>query len=659
MRFRQVHLDFHNSELLQQIGSRFSKTQFQEMLTLGHVDSITLFAKCHHGWSYHPTAAGAMHPGLDFDLLGAMIEAAREIGVRTPVYVSAGLDERLAESHPEWLVRDAAGLSPTRQDYLQPFYRLLCMNSPYLDALIRQIEEVVAAYDADGLFLDIVGEKMCYCHHCIAALRREGQDPRDADAVRELGKRVYAEYTSRVNEAVRRIKPELGVFHNGGHIRRGRRDLIRMNAHLELESLPTGGYGYDHFPLSARYVQNLGMEFLGMTGKFHTHWGEFGGYKHPNALRYETALSLANGARCSVGDQLHPEGLMDEATYRLIGSAYGEVAQKEAWCAGATNVADIAVLSVEAVSDADTGFLGNGSDTGAVRMLLEGKYLFDVVDTEADFGRYKVLILPDAILLGPRLRGKLERYLADGGQVLASGRSGLTEEGDRFAIDLGVRWTGENPYRPAYIRPDFPLSDLGSASCVFYARSQLVELDGGRPLGRLENPYYNRDLFAYCSHQHFPNSPEDAGPAIVESGNGIYVSWPIFEEYATVGSYVSKALVRHALDRLLPRKTLETGLPAQGVVTVQRQEAFDRNVVHLLYASPVKRGQGIEIIEDIVPLYNVAVAVRCGKPPAEVYLAPERTPLPFDCRQEDGDDAFCVAFKVPELNGHQMVVLQF
>ncbi|MEI7834394.1 MAG: hypothetical protein WCJ56_14500, partial [bacterium] len=62
-----------------------------------------------------------------------------------------------------------------------------------------------------------------------------------------------------------------------------------------------------------------------MTGKFHSHWGEFGGYKHPNALRFESALSLANGAKISIGDQMHPYGKLDEATYRLIGTAYAEV----------------------------------------------------------------------------------------------------------------------------------------------------------------------------------------------------------------------------------------------------------------------------------------------------------------------------------------------
>ena len=58
------------------------------------------------------------------------------------------------------------------------------------------------------------------------------------------------------------------------------------------------------------------MDYLGMTGKFHLSWGEFGGYKHPNALIWETSLTVAHGAKCSIGDQLHPLGKMDPATYR-------------------------------------------------------------------------------------------------------------------------------------------------------------------------------------------------------------------------------------------------------------------------------------------------------------------------------------------------------
>ena len=51
---RQVHLDFHTSEKIDNIGSKFDKKQFQDCLKKGHINSITVFAKCHHGMMYYP-----------------------------------------------------------------------------------------------------------------------------------------------------------------------------------------------------------------------------------------------------------------------------------------------------------------------------------------------------------------------------------------------------------------------------------------------------------------------------------------------------------------------------------------------------------------------------------------------------------------------------
>ena len=103
IRKRQIHLDFHTNGTLS-VGDKFSKEQFQAALKAGHINSITVFSKCHHGYSYHPTEVNEMHPGLKFDLLGAQLEACKEIGVNAPVYISAGLDEKEAEKHPEYLL---------------------------------------------------------------------------------------------------------------------------------------------------------------------------------------------------------------------------------------------------------------------------------------------------------------------------------------------------------------------------------------------------------------------------------------------------------------------------------------------------------------------------------------------------------------------------
>ncbi|MBC7959047.1 MAG: beta-galactosidase trimerization domain-containing protein [Vallitaleaceae bacterium] len=655
--FRQVHLDFHTSEEIDAIGSSFSKKQFQEALRIGHVNSITVFSKCHHGWAYHPSKANEMHPGLSFDLLGSMIEAAHEIGVKTPVYISGGFDEKMARRHPEWLGRNKEETTQGTSDFISPGYHLFCLNSQYLPYLLAQVEEVVRNYDADGIFLDIVGVVKCYCQNCVSTARQKGKDPRDTKAMQEIWENTYANYTKSVENLVNSIKPGMRIFHNCGHIPRGRRDLAKMNTHLEIESLPTGGWGYDHFPLSARYAGILGMDFLSMTGKFHTTWGEFGGFKHPNALRYEVALSMANGAKCSIGDQLHPEGLMDEATYKLIGSAYSEAEVKEEWCREAGNIADIGMLSVEAIVGQESGHgIGNigKSDSGAVRMLLEGKFLFDVLDNEADFTKYKVLILPDRISVNEKLKDKLEEYLKKGGKILATGESGLSISNDEFAIDLGVKWIKTNPYCPDYFRPLFELQSLASSAYIFYTRGQKVELTGGIELGRREDPYFNRDMFTFCSHQHTPNSFNYGGPGMVESTNGIYIAWNVFEDYATKGSITLKEAVVYALEKLLcERKSLDTNLPAQGIVTLTRQDSQKRYVNHLLYASPVKRGNDIEVIEDILPLYDVNVTLKIDEVPKKVYLAPQLIDLEFSVKNG------ATLYTVPKFECHQMVVLEY
>ncbi|MFZ4682972.1 MAG: beta-galactosidase, partial [Terrimicrobiaceae bacterium] len=82
--FRQVHLDFHTSPHIPAIGTKFDKARWQDTLQEARVNSITLFSKCHHGWSYHPTKVGKIHPHLNFDLLRAQYDACKEIGVAAP-----------------------------------------------------------------------------------------------------------------------------------------------------------------------------------------------------------------------------------------------------------------------------------------------------------------------------------------------------------------------------------------------------------------------------------------------------------------------------------------------------------------------------------------------------------------------------------------------
>lgn len=653
MRFRQVHLDFHTSEHIEDIGKKFDKKQFQTALKKGHINSITLFSKCHHGWAYHPSKANEIHPHLDFDLLGAQIQAAHEIGVKTPIYLSAGLDEKMAHRHPEWLVRNLDESTTWAKDFTEPGYHKMCMSSPYLDYLVKQIEEVCKNYDADGIFLDIAGVQPCYCQNCIAEREELGLNPYDENDVLKHAETVYKRYAEKTRAAVDKYKPNLPLFHNGGHIRQGRRDLVNYNTHLELESLPTGGWGYDHFPFSARYCQGLGVDYLGMTGKFHGSWGEFGGFKHPNALRFEVALAAANGAKCSVGDQLSPSGEMDMVTYDLIGSAYSELEEKEEWLDNVESVADIAIISPEAyVGDLSTGQMTKVDDSGSgvCRIMLEGKYLFDVIDFESDLSKYKVIILPDVIRADTDFAKRLREFCDCGGKVLATGKSALYENSNEFCLNLGAEWIKENPYKPDYFRPLEKIKDMGDTGYIMYGNGEKIRCIGNE-LGIRENPYFNRTRAHFCSHQHTPNSREYGGAGMTEGKDGIYIAWNIFADYAQSGELHLKQMAIFALDRLLDSaKTLKTNLPAQGIVTLMKQS--DRLICHLLYASPVKRGNGIEVIEDIVPIYNVELAIKTDKKINKVYLAPQKEDIDFTY-----DNGY-ISVKLAKIECHQMVVFE-
>lgn len=645
IRKRQVHLDFHTNGTLP-VGKNFSKEQFQAALKAGHVNSITVFSKCHHGWSYHPTKVNEMHPCLDFDLLGAQLEACKEIDVNAPVYISAGFDEKEYDKRPEWRCQPVRDKEEQLKYRNEVHFHQLCFNTEYLDFLCSQIEEVMQEYNPCGIFLDIIAPKLCFCEKCLNDMKALGLDSNNNDDCWKFADITFKKYLTATNAAVRKYSDTATIFHNQGHIPKGDYSFIKHNTHLELESLPTGGWGYDHFPLSAAYVRTLkNTQFLGMTGKFHQSWGEFGGFKHPNALIYETALSVANGAGCSIGDQMHPLGEMNMATYGLIGKAYSLIEEKEPWLNGAVNVADIAVLSAESV----TGNRDAKADTGANRMLLENNMLYSFIDSSMDFSAYKLLILPDIGGLNDEIIEKIRTYAANGGKIIASGEALVKD--DNFILDIGAKYTGRNEYKPTYLVPCYPTVN-GTTEYIMRCNSFTFEAVDCEVEAYMQNPYFNRTLEHFCSHMHAPNNPDNSYPAVIIKSNVAYIGWDIFSAYAKYGHLCFKELFTHIVNKMLDKDiTVNVDLPDKAVVTYTRQENEKRNVLHLLFAHTTVRGENTEVIEDTVPLYNVKCSVKCTNKPSSVTLEPSGQKLDFN--YSDG----YAEFTVPQVNIHQMVAI--
>jgi hypothetical protein len=669
VRFRQVHLDFHTSPFIPGVGSSFDKENWQKVLRTGHVNSINLFSKCHHGWSYHPTKVGRCHPSLEINLLKAQIDACKELDIIVPIYLSAGLDNLASEEHPEWRQIGADGrYNGWTSDILASGFHKMCFNSPYLDYLCGQITEVVNSFpEGDGIWLDIIFQGQCCCKWCLSEMKQKGLDPtKEADRIK-CSQMALERYYRETTAAARSRNPNLPIFHNAGQVECNDRDILKYFSHLEVESLPTGGWGYDHFPATAKYYKKLGVDFVGMTGKFQTMWGEFGGYKHPNALRYECAAMLAYGAKCSIGDQLHPDGKMDKSTYEIIGDAYSEVEKKEPWCRNVENIADIGLLW-GTWPDALKHEM-EAANTGACRLLLEGHFLFDVLDTKMDFSPYKVMILPDGISIDDSLKIKLDKFLVGGGKLFLTGKSGLDTEG-KFCFDVGADHFGANDCEPDYVlpveslRPSFVDSPL-----VMYRRAQKIKVTSGKSLGMVYDSYFNRTWNHFCSHQHTPPQTQPNGfDSGVLKGNILYLAHPVFTIYYGLGAVTYKDYISSSLKLLLGKdQSLSCTMPSTARVSLMTQEKERRYILHLLYANTITRGGGIElsggalggktreinIIEELLPLRNIEVSLNLPKKVAQVTLEPQGEPISFTITEGR------INLKIDSFTCHQMVVLNY
>ncbi len=380
---------------------------------------------------------------------------------------------------------------------------------------------------------------------------------------------------------------------------------------------------------------------------------------------------LTHGAKSLIGDQLPPDGRIDQEVYRLVGEVYQEVEQKEPRCTGARPVTEIGVLTPEEFTGSGVGVLPDAIK-GATRILEQGGHQFDILDSASKFADYQVLVLPDHIPVSAELAHRLEQYVGAGGSVIASFASGMDENQTRFMTDLfGVTVIGPGPHDlngslvrgKAFGRHDYceyllPEGAIGrglpETEHAMYRRGIAVEADeGAEVLAPIVKSLFDRTYRHFCSHRQTPSSGSEGQPGIVCQGHCIYFSSPIFSQYNDNAPLWCKRLVLNALDLLLPEPLIKHNGPSTLQVTLTEQASQDRWILHLLHFIPERRSEELDVIEDVIPLFQVNVKVKTPRPVRDVAIAPAKASLAF--RTEES----YTVFEIDRIDGHAMVSLAF
>jgi len=650
---RQVHLDFHTSPDIPGVGSRFDKKQFQAALKAGNLESITVFAKCHHSMCYYPTKVGIMHPGLDFDLTGAMVEAAHEIGVRAPIYITAGWSQTDADRHPEWISvkpdgekfstgnrKKAYGLGQN-QPMGEVAWDTLCLNDgSYCQHIYALTEEICRRYkDIDGLFYDICGTgKACVCDDCVKGMQEMGMDPTNSADQQKYNILARQRFMQKCGDILRKYHPDATIFFNSGGADANKPQYHAYQTHYEMEDLPTAWGGYDKMPLRARFFRNLGKPYLGMTGKFHLAWGEFGGFKCKEALRYEVAAMAMQGAGCSIGDHMHPDGEMEMQTYENIGYAYDYLERIAPFCYGGQSTARVGILCIP----------GSVAAEGINQLLNQNQIDYDVLPAES-FDGYDTVIVGEGYTLSDAGVAAMNAYIAQGGKVLFFGDA-LVKDG-AFQIDCGAKYIGKPEYDCDYLFTDLPYRmELPKAPMLCTFPAQRIENVDATVLASILYPYFSRTVAHFCGHKNTPHDKNGTPvPGIVRKGNVVYCAHSLPTQYHKYGSLYHKHYFMLALEQIFGGGAFTVaGMGSVGMATMIHQPDQSRYCLNLIYASPVHRGNA-HVIEDLMPVYNIGITLHVPQTVKRAWVGTTGQALPVENNR----------LTLPKLECHAPIVLEY
>ena len=424
------------------------------------------------------------HPDLGArDVLAETIAACKPRGIRTVAYISTG--HKLAWSmvtrdYPEYGQRVRPGGGPDRQHmYVGEDHGTVCWNTPYRKAFLDLLEHVVRDYAVDGVYFDTwrpfyfwPGLKLCYCEGCRNGFQRasgkaipwhekEGDyTEQERGIIADYHKWYHEELMSVLHEVRRIVKAhkDIPLIYNLNNAENMANEDPRI-----LKAMDAFLYERGHSLLER--AEGVSLARAGGLGV----WPYVGVYNNwprviPNGLDYQQEIftTAAFGGAPIIAQ---PYAYVSQTeNRRWVSFPFSILKHYERELQGSENVPFVAVVqaSRNPPGHAQTGWFwsadARSSTLGAFAACLQGHVQVSsvpqsILDEPEKLARYRVLYLADVPQLTPQRRQNLERFVENGGGLLACFGTSLYgpagERLDRFELESLLR-----------VRPAHPQGEL-------------------------------------------------------------------------------------------------------------------------------------------------------------------------------------------------------
>ncbi len=642
----------------------------------------------------------------------------KRLGVRVLAVYPPCLQGEVYETHPEWR-RIATNTTVIPQIDLKayPHGGMLCLLGPYGDFFIDVLTEILTKYpDVDAFSFDgLHYGGVCYCGSCRANYRKEtGAEIVDAD-MNDAAFRRYQHWADRRMESLvermqtrlKGLKPTVALVTwttnagRFGHFLSIPRNMpARMNLLLDA---PDQEFWLDETNRGATIVPAFANAYIWATTNHRVAFSEPYILSHgnpygkdsfpPEEILRRMLLAVTHGAAPSIAVS-QPARLQD-ALYRCL----DEIQSRKPWLSHKKPEPWAALV----MSDNTRNFYGRAAGLveerymagvfGVFRAAIEEHQVLTVINdwnlNSADLARYKVLILSNTACLSDAQVAAVERFVADGGGLVASLDASLFDEfgtpRHNFALGrvFGIEHRG--PIDASVPREDLDVNFARAIGADYWEKRKNVfdfKLDAGSFLNRGKMPaYIGADSVTFkgpavrvvvkdASARVVGTLRLKTGagladvPAVVahQYGRGrvVYFAGGFDTAYYLYAYPYQRLLIKHAIEWAAAAPapmTVTAPMCVHSVLMRQSKDGAARLVVHLysdlnttaFHALP---NDDVPLREETVPIYNIPITFAPHYRFRRAHLEPEGKELKLDITP------LGTSVLVPRLDIHSMVVAE-
>jgi hypothetical protein len=615
----------------------------KEMAEVG-AEIVAVYAANQFSVAYYPSEVWPMHPNLKGrDYFGEVSSRLKAQGQKVIGYINW-----LESRHPEWYVvpisraREkefplASWAKPDVPDWrVQQVpggkWRTACINSPRRAQIVAITREIIERYHPDGFHLDMFfNSEVCVCEYCRPTLETIcGTKDITDDAIRSRW-REFVDWrctcSSSLVAEVSAILREHGVFaaHNGQN---------------PLWMSPIYGFDRDLVPSLDLYVSEIfsNLQQSDLTMRWHRAIGKPSCELLTSASPYHAHLSVpleswqvsaatakANGCNvlgpCGVGaypDTTSSKRLLD--TVRKGLDSFMEDADLHAEAAPAAKVA--LVFSWATRKYFREGRMDWSQELdGWSRVLIEEHIPFELVVAEQvasaddlDLAQFDLLILPNTAFVSDAFCAAVSAYTRAGGHVLATGEVSLGDERGFPRADFAL---GEllGIIRKGAVEGLFAMEGLVEPEPATGVFQQVVA--SGEVLAR----HISTDLDGSVAGamDPYPMSLTEWPLAVTRTagaGQVLYVAFGLGRYYANHNLIHARDRMVQYINRLLPERQVVVKGPRCLEVTLWRQKAPERTIIHLANRTPL--AHDMLRIHEVPPLSGVTIEFESHYPDPHV-----------------------------------------